>query len=329
MKPKPSSSMDCAIWPADSSRRKPSSSRTSALPEADETARLPCFATPAPAAAATRAAAVEMLNVLAPSPPVPAVSTRSTRVGRTSITWARMASAAPAISSAVSPFRRSAIRKPPIWAGVASPAMIVPMTSRASLRVRLSPSSSRARARLDHRSPPQEVPGEVAAERCEHGLGVELHAVQRQLAMPHGHHLAVRRRRRDLEDVGHGRRCERVVAAGEEVLGQAGEDAAAVVGDGRRLAVHELPRAADLAAEDLHDRLMPEADAEHGTRPARRSTIDGVAPASSGRPGPGEMTRCDGASASASSASIASFLITVTSAPSSPNRWARLYVNES
>ena len=64
-----------------SSRSKPSASSTSAEPEADETARLPCFATPAPAAAATSAAAVEMLSVRAPSPPVPAVSTRSARAG--------------------------------------------------------------------------------------------------------------------------------------------------------------------------------------------------------------------------------------------------------
>ncbi len=64
----------------DSSSSKPSCSSTSALPESDETARLPCFATPAPAAAATSAAAVEMLNVLPPSPPVPAVSTRSSRL---------------------------------------------------------------------------------------------------------------------------------------------------------------------------------------------------------------------------------------------------------
>ena len=60
---------------------KPSASSTSAAPVADEAARLPCFATPAPAAAATSAAAVEMFHVLAPSPPVPAVSTRSSRFG--------------------------------------------------------------------------------------------------------------------------------------------------------------------------------------------------------------------------------------------------------
>ena len=41
------------------------------LPELLETERLPCFATRPPAAAATMALAVEILNVLAPSPPVP------------------------------------------------------------------------------------------------------------------------------------------------------------------------------------------------------------------------------------------------------------------
>ena len=46
-------------------------------------------------------------------------------------------------------------------------------------------------------------------------------------------------------------------------------------------------------------------------------------------PGPGETTRCDGASRAASSASTSSFRSTVTSAPSAPNRCARLYVNES
>ena len=83
MKPKPSSSIDCAIRSGDCSSWKPSSSSTSAEPDADETARFPCFATPAPAAAATIAAAVEMLIVPAPSPPVPAVSTRSSRRGCT------------------------------------------------------------------------------------------------------------------------------------------------------------------------------------------------------------------------------------------------------
>ena len=63
--------MERSICAGGRSSRKPSASSTSAEPEAEETARFPCFATPAPAAAATSAAAVEMLNVRAPSPPVP------------------------------------------------------------------------------------------------------------------------------------------------------------------------------------------------------------------------------------------------------------------
>ena len=57
MNPKPSSSIDCAIRTGGSSSSKPSDSSTSAEPAFDETERLPCFATPAPAAAATSAAA--------------------------------------------------------------------------------------------------------------------------------------------------------------------------------------------------------------------------------------------------------------------------------
>ena len=53
----------------------------SAEPEREEAARLPCLATAQPQAAATSAAVVEMLNVPDPSPPVPAVSTRSARSG--------------------------------------------------------------------------------------------------------------------------------------------------------------------------------------------------------------------------------------------------------
>ena len=54
--------------------RTPSASSTSAEPDRDVIARLPCFATGTPAAATTRAAVVEMLNVPLPSPPVPHVS---------------------------------------------------------------------------------------------------------------------------------------------------------------------------------------------------------------------------------------------------------------
>ena len=144
MKPKPSSSIDRAIRSGGRSSVKPSASRTSAEPVCDDAARLPCFATPAPAAAARSAAAVEMLRVRLPSPPVPAVSTRSDRSGCTGRTWSRIASAQPVISSAVSPFARSSTRKPAICACVASPRMISCIASHASARVRSTFSNSRA-----------------------------------------------------------------------------------------------------------------------------------------------------------------------------------------
>ena len=57
----------------------PSASSTSALPHCVVNERLPCLATRTPAPAASSAAAVEMLNVLIVPPPVPHVSTRSSR----------------------------------------------------------------------------------------------------------------------------------------------------------------------------------------------------------------------------------------------------------
>ena len=145
-KPKPSSSIDRSIRSGASSRSNPSASSTSAAPVAEDAARLPCFATPAPAAAATSAAAVEMLNVFAPSPPGAGGVDEIVAGAGSASTCSRIASAQPAISSAVSPFGRSATRKPPIWAGVASPRMIVFIASRASSRERSRPSSSCASA---------------------------------------------------------------------------------------------------------------------------------------------------------------------------------------
>ena len=46
-------------------------------------------------------------------------------------------------------------------------------------------------------------------------------------------------------------------------------------------------------------------------------------------PGPGEMTRCEKSRFCASARVIASLRTTVSSQPSSPKYWARLYVKES
>ena len=91
---------------------------------------------------------------------------------------------------------------------------------------------------------------------------MELHALDRQLAVADAHDLAVVAARGDLELVGHPRRRERVVAADLESLRQALEDAPAVVFDDARLAVEQALRAPDLPAERLDDGLVAEADAE-------------------------------------------------------------------
>jgi hypothetical protein len=83
----------------------PSASSTSALPDFDDTERPPCFATRAPAPAATNAAVVEMLNVCDLSPPVPQVSTRLSRpLASTRVENSRITEAAAAISETDSVF---------------------------------------------------------------------------------------------------------------------------------------------------------------------------------------------------------------------------------
>ncbi len=86
-------------------------------------------------------ASVEMLTDSEPSPPVPQVSSTSPSNG-TRTMRVRMARAAPTISSTVSPFMRSATKRPPICAGVATPSMIKPTTSVISSAVRCLPSDT-------------------------------------------------------------------------------------------------------------------------------------------------------------------------------------------
>ena len=117
---------------------------------------------------------------------------------------------------------------------------------------------------------------------------MELDAVDRERPVPHGHDLAVRCGRADLQLVRDPGGGQRVVAPGLEPFGKAAEDPLAVVLHGRRLAVDELARRADLPAECLDDRLVPEADAERGSRPCeagddRRRCTGGVGPAGTGR----------------------------------------------
>jgi hypothetical protein len=110
----------------------PSASSTSMLPARLEAARPPCFATGTPAPATTKAAAVEMLKVCAPSPPVPQVSTAR---GSGQGSWRareRMARAAATISPTVSPLVRSATSRAAHRTSEPRPSMISPKAASSS-----------------------------------------------------------------------------------------------------------------------------------------------------------------------------------------------------
>ena len=77
MKQMPISSKIFALSSGSNSIFTPKASNTSAAPDLEETPRFPCFATGIPALATTMDAVVEILNVFAPSPPVPTISSTS------------------------------------------------------------------------------------------------------------------------------------------------------------------------------------------------------------------------------------------------------------
>src|SRR5919201_2549929 len=116
----------------------PSAPSTSAAPEREDSARLPCLATGTPAPATMNAAQVETLTEPEPSPPVPTTSTASGGALTRSILL-RIAATAPVISSTVSPRTRSAINRPPICDGVASPDIIRSNACAASSSVSAAP----------------------------------------------------------------------------------------------------------------------------------------------------------------------------------------------
>ena len=138
----PASARHRSTPPASRSMVTPSASSTSAEPQCELAARLPCFATGTPAPATTIALTVEMLNVPLRSPPVPTTSTTGAGAA-TAFANPSIVRASPSTSSTVSPFVRSAIRKPPIWPGVASPAMTRRIPSAASSASRSSRRTSR------------------------------------------------------------------------------------------------------------------------------------------------------------------------------------------
>src|SRR5262249_22381362 len=204
MKPMPVVAIDRATCSGVNMMFVPSASRTSALPDFDDTERPPCFATRAPAAAATNIDAVEILNVCDASPPVPTMSTSlsrsgtSTRIANSRITWA-----AAAISPIVSFLTRRPTVSAAIITGETSPLMILrmiesissPKISRCSI-VRCSASwgvmgMDGLLARSVLRGAGEEILEQRVAVLGEDRFGVELHAFDRELAVPHTHHFAV------------------------------------------------------------------------------------------------------------------------------------------
>src|SRR5688572_28055838 len=93
---------------------------------------------------------------------------------------------------------------------------------------------------------------------------MELHAIDGKRLVAKAHDLAFGRPRADLEHVRQALALDDqgVVTRGRERARDAGEDAAPVVLDRRRLAVHEARRADHLASEDLADALVAETYAE-------------------------------------------------------------------
>ena len=242
MKPKPSWSIDSAIRSGGCSSRNPSASSTSAEPETELTARLPCFATAPPAAAATSAAAVEMLKVRAPSPPVPTTSTTSVarRVDREDVLAHRLGATRDLVGGlALRPQRDEEAAD---LRGRRLAAHDLAHHRRALAR-------GRASGRRAGRGSP---PGSPAAPRGSSRPSAGPSGVSTlsgwnwtpstgYVAVPDAHDLAVRRARRDLELVGD-RALRRASGSGPpRSRPEAREDTAAVVADQARLAVQQRP----------------------------------------------------------------------------------------
>ena len=145
----PTSSRTPACLAGSSPMFTPSTSRVSAVPACEDAAREPCLTTFAPAAAATSAAMVETLTVLARSPPVPTTSTAS----RSRVTCTALSSIAelrPSISSAVSPFARRATSSAASCTSLARPE-----------RISLSAHCAASASRPSRRTSPVRMSGQV------------------------------------------------------------------------------------------------------------------------------------------------------------------------
>ena len=273
MKPNPISSICRATSSGSSPISTPSASSRSAEPERLVFERLPCLATAQPAPAATRAAVVETLKVEGP-PPVPAVSTRSSRVqldrSRKRAHGAGQADQlghglalgpqgdqegagldlAGATLHDLAEHGRSVVGGQVVARG---DRVDRPGQDRHSA---FPPPDAASRVE------PEEGGDHLLAAGGQYRLGVELDSFGRQFAVPDPHD-DVTVGGADLELVG--QRVagdQRVVAADRQRRRQAFVDRLAVVLDLRLLAVDRLALD-DRAAEGLDQRLVAEADPEH------------------------------------------------------------------
>src|SRR5213596_733775 len=181
----------------------------------------------------------------------------------------------------------------------------------------------------------QEILQQLLPVRGTDGFRVVLHAVDRVAAVLHGHDLAilrpVRAPRGDHEVLG-----ERPGLDHQRVVPHAGHG----TGDSLEQLVffmitsHVFPCMSRSARTTRAPNASPIAwwprhTPRTGTFPASAFTSGTRIPASPGVHGPGESTAAVGLSASTCSTVSASLRYTTGSAPSSPNNWTRLYVNES
>src|SRR6267142_156574 len=119
--------------------------------------------------------------------------------------------------------------------------------------------------------PVEKIAQDVLALAGQNRFGMKLHAMNRPRAVAQPHDVGVLARARGHFELGwqpflcHD---QRVVPRGDERSGNAAEEAAAVVLDRRRLAVHRDAGAHDLAAEYGADRLMAQAHAQNRRRVA-------------------------------------------------------------
>ena len=112
----------------------------------------------------------------------------------------------------------------------------------------------------------QEVLQDLPPVLGEDALRMKLHAPDRELLVPHAHDFTLLGLRGDLQAVGHAGALDDqgMVAGGGEGIGHALEQVLAVMLNERGLAVHHAVVDDDVAAEDMADALVPQADAEGG-----------------------------------------------------------------